>query len=98
MTLCPGRKNEPLDSVADRHYASLVVLSFFAENGFVWDQAMVQIGKAYNSISTLLMYMKNADGKKLWQKRKAIRIIRNMVDTIDRETIPAVRVIVNLYN
>ena len=90
MALSPARKNEPLDSVVERHYAGLVVLGFFADNGFIWDEAIVQLGKVFNAIITLLVYMRNADGKKLWQKRKAIRILRNMVDTTDHEIIPAV--------
>jgi len=50
---------------------------------------IIQIAEKYETFSVLILYLKNLDNK-LWQKRKSLRILKNMLETTEPELIPEV--------
>jgi len=85
------RKNEQIDGFSSRHYGSLVVLDFLVELGLGWTQKMVRTAEKYATISILIQYVKNQE-KKLWQKRKSLRILKNMFENIESDLLPEVAI------
>jgi len=89
-SLCSQRRGETEEFVTSRHYASLNVLDFLIDNGLGWDKKMVQLSEKYQTINTLLSYLANTNHQKLWQKRKALKILRNLLESLQYDLIPEV--------
>lgn len=90
-TLCPGRKDETEDLTASRHYGALVALGFLVDTGSIWDLNLLRLAEKFSTLNILIRYLKNAGGKKLWQKRRALRILKSILDTMQQEDVPEVK-------
>jgi len=62
--------------------------------GLGWTQKMVRTAEKYATISILIQYVKNQE-KKLWQKRKSLRILKNMFENIESDLLPEVYIFPN---
>jgi len=89
-SLCSQRRGEAEEFVLSRHYASLNVLDYLIDNGLAWDKKMVQLAEKYGTINTLISYLGNTNRQKLWQKRKALKILKNLLESVQYELIPEV--------
>ena len=89
-SLCSQRRGEAEEFVISRHYASLNVLDYLIDNGLVWDKKMVQLAEKYGTINTLISYLGNSNRQKLWQKRKSLKILKNLLESVQFELIPEV--------